>query len=112
MPDEAEGFLDRGPGAVALEQAAGSGGKLLPGAAALALHASDLHVVVARGLMAQPRDGRGFDALLEGNALRASDGAAADGRGVLGDEIREGRGFAFEGGMEGEEADDGVTSRK
>ena len=59
--------------------------------------------------MTEPGDGGGLGALLEGDALGACDGAAADGRGVLGDEVGEGRGFEAEGRMEVEEADDGVA---
>ncbi len=101
--------IDRVAGAVFREELHGALGEQATDFAAAAFLAGNDHGVVAGRLMAQPRDGGGFGALLEGDALRAGDGAAADGGGVLGDEIREGRGFAFEGGMECEEADDGVT---
>lgn len=67
------------------------------------------HRIVAGRLVTEPGDGGGLGALLEGDALGACDGAAADGRGVLGDEIGEGRGFEAEGRVEVEEADDGVA---
>ncbi len=69
----------------------------------------DDHHIVAGRLVTEPRDGGGLGALLEGDALGACYGAAADGRGVLGDEVGEGRGLEAEGRMEVEEADDGVA---
>ena len=70
--------------------------------AATALDEGDAHLIVAGSLMTEPRDGGGFGALFDGNALGAGDRAAAYGRGVRGDKIAEKLGVAGMRGMEGE----------
>ncbi len=51
----------------------------------LAFDASDLHVVVARRLVPHPSDHRRLGPLLDRDAFRAGDGAAAHRRGMFGD---------------------------
>lgn len=69
----------------------------------------DAHGVVASGLVAEPGDGGGLGAFLERDAFGAGDSAAADGRGVGGDQGSEEHGVGGVGGMKGEEGENGCA---
>ena len=70
--------------------------------AATALDEGNAHLIVTGSLMTEPRDGGGFGALLNGNALGAGDRTAPYGSGVSGDKIGEALGIASMRAMEGE----------
>lgn len=101
--------IDGLAGAIFCEELHGALGEQAANFAPPTFFPGNNHGVVTGCLMTEPRDGGGFGALLDGDALRAGDGAAADGRGVFRDEVGEGVGFETERGVEGEEADDRVT---
>src|SRR5262249_4777713 len=61
-------------------------GELATDLAPTAANALDLHLIVARGLVAHPRDHRRTGTLFDRNVLCACDGAAADRCRVGGDE--------------------------
>ena len=77
----------RGPPrqAIPLQQFMGSPGQHSPDLPPLALHPGDHHAVVAGGLVAHPGDHGGFGPLLDRDAFRPGDRAAADRRGMIGD---------------------------
>ena len=102
----AGGGIDRGTGAVVVEEFLGALGELAADFPALAFDPGNGHVVIAGGLVSHPGDGGGFSALLDGDALGAGDRAAADRRGVGGDAIRHGGGGELVTGMEREVAQD------
>ena len=103
------GAVDGLAGAIFCEELHGALGEQTADFAAAAFFAGNDHGVVARRLVAEPGDGGGLGALLDRNAFGAGDRAAADGRGVFGDQIGERVGFEAELRMEVEEADDRVA---
>ena len=72
-----------------MEQRLGSLREHAPHLAAFALHALDLHVVISRRGVTQPRDDGGLSTLFNRDALGPRDGAAAHRRRVRGDRLRE-----------------------
>jgi len=86
---EGAGGSDGFATAVGPEKLPGSLGEHAADFAALALHAGDLHGVIPRRLVPQPRDHRGLGAALDRDPLRAGHRAAAHGRGMRGDSAGE-----------------------
>ncbi len=102
----AGGGIDRGAGAVVVEEFLGALGELAADFSALAFDPGNAHVVIAGGLVTHPGDGGGFSALLDGDALGAGYRAAADGGGVGGDAISHGGGGELVAGVKREVAED------